>query len=76
MGSKRWRRNRRLKCNCDGYHFPHRKFSGTCQYRPDCVALRLLLAKRLGEDVLSTLADYHWDNPGVVGPPGGGDPPF
>lgn len=32
MGSKRWRRNRRLKCVCMGYHFPHRVKSGACEH--------------------------------------------
>lgn len=27
MGSRRWRRNQRLKCNCPGWWFPHRRGS-------------------------------------------------
>jgi hypothetical protein len=30
MGSKRWKRNQRLKCGCGGYHFPHRRGGGAC----------------------------------------------
>lgn len=32
--SLRWRRNRRLKCECGGYHFPHRVHSGLCHTSP------------------------------------------
>lgn len=32
MASKRWRRNRRLKCGCMGYAFPHRRKSGACEH--------------------------------------------
>lgn len=28
--SRRWKRNQRLKCECGGYHFPHRKGGGAC----------------------------------------------
>jgi len=28
--SPRWRRNQRLKCECGGYHFPHRIKGGAC----------------------------------------------
>lgn len=41
--SKRWRRNLALKCQCGGYHFPHRKGSGACVHSPRAayyVALR------------------------------------
>jgi hypothetical protein len=42
MGSKRWKRNRTRKCDCGGYHFPHRKGSGACIYgtRADFYAAR------------------------------------
>jgi hypothetical protein len=32
MGSRRWKRNRRLKCVCAGYHFPHRRGGGACEH--------------------------------------------
>lgn len=43
--SKAWKRNRRLKCVCGGYWFPHRKGSGACDHssRRD-----FYLAKRAG----------------------------
>lgn len=34
MGSRRWQRNRRLKCGCMGYHFPHRRGGGACDHSP------------------------------------------
>jgi hypothetical protein len=36
MGSPRWRRNQRLKCSCTGYHFPHRKGGGACDFSKTC----------------------------------------
>jgi hypothetical protein len=32
MGSTRWARNRRLKCECGGYWFPHRRGGGACDH--------------------------------------------
>ena len=29
----RWR-NTRLRCDCLGYHFPHRKSGGACEHSP------------------------------------------
>lgn len=46
MGSSRWARNRRLKCGCGGYHFPHRRGGGACFHSPTCNYHR---AKRDGD---------------------------
>lgn len=51
MGSRRWQRNRRLKCGCGGYHFPHRRGGGMCFHSPSCDYHR---AKRDGDP----LAEY------------------
>lgn len=32
--SVRWRLNQRLKCECGGYHFPHRRTGGACDHSP------------------------------------------
>ena len=47
MASPRWRRNRRLKCECGGYWFPHRRGGGACDSSPTAA---LHLARRQGID--------------------------
>lgn len=34
MARARWKRNRKLKCTCGGYHFPHRRGGGACLEGP------------------------------------------
>lgn len=46
MGSPRWRRNRRLKCVCTGYWFPHRRGGGACEHSRTCDLHR---ARRSGD---------------------------
>lgn len=46
MGSTRWARNRRLKCECGGYWFPHRRGGGACDHSR---TRDLHLARRSGD---------------------------
>lgn len=55
MGSPRWKRNRRLKCVCGGYWFPHRRTGGACHNGPRSeyyLALRQGLSKPEAEALL------------------------
>lgn len=55
MGSPRWRRNRARKCNCGGYHFPHRRTGGACHHGPRAdyyLGLRSGLSKPEAEALL------------------------
>jgi len=57
----RYLRNTRLRCNCDGYWFPHRTGGGACRtgYRH-----LFYLALRRGADELTALAEWAYDTPG------------
>lgn len=61
MGSKRWKRNRRLKCGCMGYWFPHRRTSGSCYHRADKLAALLVAVRREGGDVEAATRKFHSD---------------
>jgi hypothetical protein len=54
--SRRYKRNQRLKCQCGGYWFPHRKGGGACDFGPRADyyrALRQGLSKAEAESFLS-----------------------
>lgn len=65
-------RNQRLKCECGGYWFPHRRGGGACDYSK---TRDIHLALRTGDlnVILDALADYCWEQSGK---PGGTEPPF
>lgn len=57
-------RNRRLKCDCGGYHFPHRRGGGLCYHSK---TRGIHLAKRFGsaDDVAEAVIDLALSKPGV-----------
>lgn len=57
--------NRDLKCDCGGYHFPHRKGSGLCHTNPD---RDIVDARKRGD--LQALADIFMERPGKLSKPG------
>lgn len=64
--SPRWKRNRRLKCECGGYHFPHRRGGGACEHSPTCGIHRAL---RTGDDeaIFEARYEYASKHAGVTG---------
>jgi hypothetical protein len=60
--SPRWRRNQRLKCECGGYHFPHRITGGACDHSP---TQAIHLAKRGGDkaEIADAILDYALSKP-------------
>jgi hypothetical protein len=70
MGSPRWRRNRRLKCVCGGYAFPHRRTGGCCFLSPRGMLNDML---RQGVDYMTAVAHAAYDSPGTPCP-AEGDP--
>jgi len=57
-------RNRRLKCDCGGYHFPHRKGGGFCYHSK---SRGVLMAKRHGSaaDVTEAVIELALSKPGI-----------
>lgn len=49
-------RNTRRKCNCDGYHFPHRLGGGACQYGLRRDYYRAVSQGMLKEEALTLLS--------------------
>lgn len=60
--SPRWRRNRRLKCMCEGYHFPHRRAGGACNHSRTQVYHLLI---RAGETPLDAFIEAALVSPGA-----------
>ncbi len=66
-GSRRWRRNQRLKCECGGYHFPHRRGGGACAHSKTC---RLHWAIRGGDpdDIANAKVEHAMANTVLADP--------
>ena len=59
--SPRWKRNRKFKCVCGGYHFPHRRGGGACIHSPRAVYHYLI---RDGDSHEDAVAGWAWLTPG------------
>lgn len=64
MSRSRYLRNKRLRCNCPGYWFPHRVTGGACDYGP---RRDYFIALRHGADEMTAMAEWAFDAPGKPG---------
>lgn len=69
MSRARYLRNRRLKCGCTGYWFPHRAGGGACVYGYKHI---YYILRRQGADEMTALAEWAFETPGRQS----FDPPF
>lgn len=63
--SKRWRRNQRLKCECLGYWFPHRRGGGLCHTSK---TRTYHLARRAGESHVDAGIELTFTHPVMADP--------
>lgn len=58
MKAPAWRgwRNTRLRCNCGGYWFPHRKGGGACDHSPRAAFYIALRSGALLSEAMATLS--------------------
>jgi hypothetical protein len=63
-------RNQKLRCDCHGYWFPHRRGGGACEASR---TREYHWARRRGESHQDAMIEQLWHNPGK---PVTGEPPF
>jgi hypothetical protein len=72
-GPAHWLRNKRLRCNCTGYWFPHRAGGGACVYGPRAAYYAAL---RVTRDQLEAFAEWAFDTRGKTYHDPAAEPPF
>lgn len=72
-GPAHWLRNKRLRCNCAGYWFPHRAGGGACVSSPRA---GYFIALRHTSDPLEAFAEWAFETPGKRHDNPAAEPPF